>query len=115
VAVTDCIFCRIVDGDLPSTVLAESERAMAFADINPAAPMHAVVVPRNHHPDVAALSADPDDLTAVVALAARVAREAGVADTGWRLVFNTGADGGQTVAHVHGHVLGGRGLTWPPG
>jgi histidine triad (HIT) family protein len=112
---TDCLFCRIVEGGIPATVVAESERALAFADINPAAPTHAVVVPRTHYPDVASLSADPADLTAVVALAAVVARDSGIAGSGWRLVFNTGADGGQTVAHVHGHVLGGRRLTWPPG
>jgi histidine triad (HIT) family protein len=100
----DCLFCRIVAGGIPADVVAESEDALAFRDIAPQAPVHVLVVPRRHLADVAALAAEPHVLHAVVELATRVAADL---TGGWRLVFNTGADAGQTVFHVHGHVLGG--------
>ena len=100
----DCLFCRIVRGEIPADVVAESEQALAFRDIGPQAPTHVLVVPRRHLSDVVALSAEPHQLHAVVELATRVAAEL---RDGWRLVFNTGADAGQTVFHVHAHVLGG--------
>jgi histidine triad (HIT) family protein len=94
----------------------ESERTLAFRDISPQAPVHVLVVPREHFPDLAAVAADGGDLlTVMAAVAHQVAVAEGVAASGYRVVFNTGADGGQTVGHVHAHVLGGRPLTWPPG
>jgi len=112
---SDCLFCRIVAGEIPSTPVHETDRTLAFRDLDPKAPTHVLVVPKPHHADVAALSdADPALLADVMAAAVAVARAEGLGD-GYRLVANTGADGGQTVHHVHVHVLGGRGLTWPPG
>ncbi len=114
--VADCLFCRIVAGEIPATVVRDDELTLAFRDVNPQAPTHVLVIPKAHHPDVAALAAaDPEALTAVHRTAAAVAEQEGVTGGGWRLVFNTGADAGQTVPHVHGHVLGGRQFAWPPG
>ena len=115
-AMADCLFCRIVAGDIPATVVREDELTLAFRDVNPRAPTHVLVIPKAHHADVAALTtASPDALTAVHRAAAAVAEAEGVADSGWRLVFNTGPAAGQSVPHVHGHVLGGRHFDWPPG
>ena len=112
----DCIFCKIVAGEIPAAKVYEDERAVAFRDINPQAPTHALVIPRAH---VASLNeageADEALLGHLLVVAARVAREAGHAEGGYRTVINTGPDAGQTVFHVHVHVLGGRALTWPPG
>jgi histidine triad (HIT) family protein len=108
------LFCRIVRGEIPATLVAESTRAIAFRDITPQAPVHMLVVPREHIASLAdATSADM--LGDLLLLAARVAREAGVAEGGYRVVLNSGADGGQSVHHLHAHVLGGRALGWPPG
>lgn len=102
-----CVFCRIVAGEIPSTTVAETERTLAFRDLAPAAPVHVLVVPKDHHDDMAALSdADPALLADLWAAAVAVARQEGL-DAGYRMVVNTGADGGQTVFHVHVHVLGG--------
>jgi histidine triad (HIT) family protein len=112
---SDCLFCRIVAGEIPATVVHEDDAVLAFRDIHPQAPTHVVVIPKSHHADVAALAAaDPGLTSRVVAAAAEVARLEGL-ENGFRVVLNTGADGGQTVFHVHAHVLGGRGLGWPPG
>lgn len=112
---TECMFCRIVAGEIPAEVVHETQRALAFRDISPTAPTHVLVVPREHHVDAAAVvDADPSLLTEVMTAAVAVARQEGLTD-GYRLVANTGADGGQTVHHLHVHVLGGRALTWPPG
>jgi histidine triad (HIT) family protein len=112
----DCLFCRIVSGEIPATKVYEDESVVAFADINPQAPVHALVIPRRHVENVAALDAGDGELIAGLMLAAaRVAREAGVEEAGYRLVLNVGPDGGQTVGHLHVHLLGGRGLGWPPG
>jgi histidine triad (HIT) family protein len=114
--VPECLFCSIVTGEIPAEKVVESERTVAFRDINPQAPVHVLVVPREHYPDLAAVAAAGEGLLAEIASQAhRVAVEQGVADSGYRVVFNTGADGGQTVGHVHAHVLGGRPLAWPPG
>lgn len=111
----DCLFCRIVAGELPATVVHETDRVLAFRDIAPQAPVHVVVVPKAHHADVSAIAAaDPGLAGELLAAAADVARLEHL-ERGFRLVLNTGADGGQTVFHVHVHLLGGRGLTWPPG
>jgi histidine triad (HIT) family protein len=112
----DCLFCKIVAGELPATVVRESERTITFRDINPQAPTHVLVIPKEHHATAADLAAADPGLTAEVLLeAAAVAEDEGVAGSGYRVVFNTGAGAGQTVFHVHAHVLGGRGLGWPPG
>lgn len=103
----DCVFCRVVRGELPADVVAETERTVAFRDLRPAAPVHVLVVPRAHHADLAALSgADPALLAGLWADAVAVAHQERL-DSGYRLVVNTGPDGGQTVFHVHVHVLGG--------
>ncbi|GGV49192.1 histidine triad nucleotide-binding protein [Streptomyces spectabilis] len=110
----DCLFCKIVAKEVPATVVRETETTLAFRDINPQAPTHVLVIPKVHHPDAASLAA------AEPAAAADVLREAGEvaaqeqADS-YRIVFNTGSGAGQTVFHAHAHVLGGRGLQWPPG
>jgi histidine triad (HIT) family protein len=115
-AVADCLFCSLAAGDVPATVVREDELTVAFRDLNPRAPTHVLVIPRAHAPDVGTLAAtEPDALVAMHLAAAEVARSEGVAESGWRLVFNTGPDAGQSVAHVHGHVLAGRYLAWPPG
>lgn len=112
----DCLFCGIASGEIPAKTVRESSRAIAFRDINPQAPTHVLVIPREHYPNLAALAAAGDGLLDdVAALADQVARDEGVAGRGYRVVFNTGADAGQTVHHVHAHVLGGRPLEWPPG
>ncbi|MCL3860593.1 histidine triad nucleotide-binding protein [Actinotalea sp. K2] len=109
----DCLFCRIVAGELPSTVVARRERTVAFQDIDPQAPMHVLVVPRDHYGDVAQLAASaPDVLAEVVSLAQEVATSE--ADGQFRLVFNTGTEAGQSVFHAHAHVIGGAALGWTP-
>ncbi|HTE73134.1 MAG TPA: HIT domain-containing protein [Actinomycetes bacterium] len=110
----DCLFCRVVAGDLPADVVHRGERVLAFRDIDPRAPTHVLVVPLQHHPDVGAIAAaDPAALAELVAAAEQIAHAEGHDD--FRLVFNTGARAGQSVFHVHGHVLAGRAMTWPPG
>jgi histidine triad (HIT) family protein len=110
------LFCAIVAGEIPATTVLETDRILAFRDINPQAPTHILVIPQAHYPDVAALAAaDAALLGEVINAAQQVAAAEGVAETGYRVVFNTGVKAGQTVPHVHGHVLGGRTLTWPPG
>jgi histidine triad (HIT) family protein len=114
--VADCLFCKIVTGDIPAELVAESSRTIAFRDINPQAPTHVLVIPRDHHRDLAALAAaDASLLAELAALAHQVAEAEGIASGGYRVVFNTGPRAGQTVFHVHAHVLGGRDLAWPPG
>ncbi len=111
-----CLFCHIVAGDVPADVVRDSGRTLAFRDISPQAPTHVLVVPKDHHQDAAALTAaDPELATVLLAEAVAVAVTEGVAQTGYRMVLNTGEQGGQTVSHVHVHVLGGRPMTWPPG
>lgn len=112
---SDCLFCRIVAGEIPADAVLETDRVLAFRDIDGQAPTHVLVVPRDHHADVAAVAdADPALLGEVLQAAVAVARQEGL-DDGYRLVANTGADGGQSVHHLHVHVLGGRRLSWPPG
>lgn len=113
----DCIFCRIASGEIPANVVARSESAVAFRDLNPQAPTHVLVVPTVHVTSAAHLepSARSRVLGEVMALAAQVAADEGLVDGGYRLVVNTGRNGGQSVDHLHVHVLGGRQMTWPPG
>jgi histidine triad (HIT) family protein len=114
--VADCLFCAIVTGDIPADKVAETDRVLAFRDINPQAPVHVLVIPKEHYPNVAALAAAGGALLGdVITEAHRVAEAEGVDGSGYRVVFNTGAGAGQTVWHVHAHVLGGRPLSWPPG
>ena len=112
----DCIFCKIAAGEIPAAKIFEDERAVVFRDINPQAPTHALVIPRAH---VASLNdageADEALLGHLLLVAARVAREEGLAESGYRTVINTGAGAGQSVFHIHVHLIGGRRLTWPPG
>jgi len=108
----DCIFCKIVAGDIPSTRVLEDEHLIAFRDTQPAAPVHVLVIPRRHVASVGALSADDADLAGRLLVAAgEVARREGIAESGFRVVANTGAHGAQSVDHLHLHVLGGRQLT----
>jgi histidine triad (HIT) family protein len=110
----DCLFCRIVAGDVPAEIVKIGERVVAFRDVNPQAPLHVLVVPREHHQDVAALAAeDPEALAELVEAGRSLAASEG--DGSFRLVFNSGAGAGQSVFHVHGHVLAGRSFGWPPG
>jgi histidine triad (HIT) family protein len=109
-----CLFCRIARGEIPSTMVAETEDAIAFRDIDPKAPTHILVIPRDHVASLADAS-DPAMLGSLMSLAASVARSEGLDSAGYRVVVNTGRDGGQTVDHLHLHVLGGRHMTWPPG
>ncbi len=105
-AVPDCLFCQIVAGEIPATIVAETDHTVAFRDINPQADVHVLVVPRTHQPDIGSLAAAEPDMT--IALLAEARRIAGDEAGGqYRLVFNTGADAGQTVFHAHAHVLGG--------
>lgn len=110
----NCLFCKIVRGEIPVVPIAQNEHAIAFRDINPQAPVHVLVVPRRH---VASLAEATDgvELGAVALLAAEVARTEGIAESGYRTVMNTGDHGGQTVHHLHLHLLGGRAMAWPPG
>lgn len=111
----DCLFCKIVSGEVPATVVRETETTLAFRDINPQAPTHVLVIPKAHYADAASLAAGAPRLAAdVLHEAGQVAADE-KADRGYRIVFNTGAGAGQTVFHAHAHVLGGRGLEWPPG
>jgi histidine triad (HIT) family protein len=111
----DCVFCGIAAGRIPAQIVRESLSTVAFRDTNPQAPEHVLVISRAHHADIAALaSADAELAAELVAAAGAVAADLGLAD-GWRLVFNTGRAAGQTVWHVHGHLLGGRRMSWPPG
>lgn len=110
-----CLFCGIAVGDIPATVVHETVRTLAFRDLNPAAPTHVLVIPRDHFATAGELAdADPAYAGEVIAAAAAVARQEGLTG-GYRLVANTGDDAGQTVHHMHVHVLGGRPLDWPPG
>lgn len=107
----DCLFCKIVAGDVPATVVHTTDRTVAFRDIHPQASTHVLVVPREHVEDAAKLAAtDPDLLAAVLTAGAEVAEAEGIGDSGYRFVFNTGADAGRTVYHAHLHVLGGERL-----
>ena len=112
----DCIFCRIVAGDLPADVVHRTEHTVAFRDIEPQAPVHVLVVPRRHVENAATVTHDDAEVVADLVVAARQVAEAlGVADGGYRLVMNVGEDALNSVPHLHVHVLGGRRLGWPPG
>lgn len=109
-----CVFCRIARGEIPAPILARNEHAVAFRDLDPKAPVHVLVVPIRHVASLAEAT-DAAELASVMLLAAEVARMEGLEASGYRTVLNTGRDGGQSVFHLHAHVLGGRPMGWPPG
>jgi len=109
----DCLFCKIVAGDIPAKIVFENDHVLSFVDVNPKAPTHVLVIPKAHFADIRALGADPAAASALVAGVGAVAAELGLPY--YRTVLNTGSGAGQTVFHVHAHVLSGRTLTWPPG
>jgi histidine triad (HIT) family protein len=112
----DCIFCRIVSGAIPARIVRDDEHVLAFHDVDPKAPLHVLVIPKRHIASVNDVSdADREMLGALFAAARDVAASEGVADAGYRLVVNAGPGAGQSVPHIHMHVLGGRDLRWPPG
>ena len=111
----DCLFCKIVSGDIPATLLYQDDDAIAFADINPQAPVHVLIIPRRHIVSLAATAAEDAGLVGHLHwIAAEIARDKGLSK-GFRTVINSGDDGGQTVHHLHVHLLGGRHMAWPPG
>jgi histidine triad (HIT) family protein len=113
---SDCLFCRIIAKEIPASVVYEDDELLVFNDINPQAPLHALVIPKRHIATLNDVSAaDAALVGTMVRRAAAVAHDKGYADSGYRTVFNTNAQAGQTVFHIHLHVLAGRGLTWPPG
>lgn len=112
----DCLFCRMVAGDVPATIVLQDERAIAIRDINPQAPMHVLVIPREHMESLDEASHKDEALLGhLLRMAARIANEEGYSESGYRTVINTGAGAGQSVFHLHAHVLGGRPMNWPPG
>ena len=114
---SDCIFCKIISGEIPSTIIAENEHAIAFNDIDPQAPVHVLIIPKKHITSLNELdiSEDKDVLAGMIALAQEIAEKLGVKEDGYRLVNNCGELGGQAVGHIHFHLLGGRQMTWPAG
>jgi histidine triad (HIT) family protein len=114
--VADCLFCRIVAGEIPSTLVREDDDLVAIRDIAPRAPTHILLMPRRHIASAAELTSEDGALLgAIFAMAAEVARSEGIAERGYRVVTNVGAWGGQTVDHLHFHLMGGRAFEWPPG
>ena len=112
----DCVFCRIVAGEIPATKVHDDDRIIAIRDLHPVAPVHLLLMPRAHIASAAELTDDDAPLAGrLLATAASLARTEGIADGGYRLVVNAGAQGGQTVGHLHVHLLGGRQMQWPPG
>lgn len=112
----DCLFCRIVAGSIPATVVYKDGEVMAFRDIEPQAPVHLLVIPTQHIASTNDLTEEHDALAGrLLRVAASVARDAGIAESGYRLIVNTGADAMQSVAHIHVHAIGGRHMGWPPG
>jgi histidine triad (HIT) family protein len=112
----NCIFCKIVGGEIPANIVHSDEQAVAFRDINPQAPVHVLVIPRTHLESLDdAAQRDEAPLGHLLRVAARVANQEGLSESGYRTVINTGAGAGQSVFHLHVHVIGGRALSWPPG
>ena len=112
----DCLFCKIIERTIPASIVYEDDRVLAFNDVNPQAPTHVLVVPKQHIASLDELSSGHDQIVGeVVRRAAAIAQERGIAAGGYRTVFNTNRDAGQTVFHIHLHLLGGRSMHWPPG
>ena len=113
---SECLFCKIVEKKIPAKLVHEDEHTLAFDDINPQAPIHTLVIPKRHVDSIQNLGeADQALLARLLLTCTKVAKDKGLADSGYRLVANTGRDGGQTVFHLHMHVMGGRHMAWPPG
>lgn len=114
--VDNCIFCKIVRGDIPATMVYQDERVVAFRDINPGAPTHVLIIPREHIGSAAEVDASKAALAGyLIQIAAQIAKQENLVESGYRLVTNIGADAGQSVPHLHFHLLGGRQMAWPPG
>jgi histidine triad (HIT) family protein len=112
----NCLFCRIIAGEIPANKVYEDDLALAFRDINPQAPTHVLIVPKKHIASLSEISPDDQSLLGHLTLVApKLADQLGIADSGYRTVINTGAGAGQSVWHIHIHLLGGRALSWPPG
>jgi|TARA_B100000678_G_scaffold283817_1_gene284435 histidine triad (HIT) family protein len=115
-AANECLFCKIVVGDVPADILYQDDEVLAFHDINPQAPIHILVVPKQHLDSLASVADENRNLMGHIMLTAKeIAKDEGLSHSGYRTVINVGADGGQTVNHLHLHLLGGRALRWPPG
>ena len=113
---TDCLFCKIINREIPASIVHDDDRILAFSDINPQAPTHILVVPKQHIESLNDLGAGDDQIVGeLVRRAAAIAKERGISAGGFRTVFNTNRDAGQTVFHIHLHLLGGRPMQWPPG
>lgn len=113
---TDCLFCKIREGEIPCDMVHETDDVMAFRDVNPQAPTHVLIVPRKHIATVNDLEGNDKDVVGNMLLAAKkIAADEGIAEDGYRLVMNCNAKAGQTVFHIHMHLIGGRVMTWPPG
>ncbi|MBP2650721.1 MAG: HIT-like protein [Firmicutes bacterium] len=112
----DCIFCKIINREIPSEVFYEDEHVLAFPDINPAAPVHILVIPKRHISNLTEIGSDDTALLGhIMTVIPKIAAKAGIAEDGFRIVINTKDNGGQTVHHLHCHLLGGRFMEWPPG
>jgi histidine triad (HIT) family protein len=112
----DCLFCKILKGDIPAAKLYEDEHAVAFNDINPQAPVHVLIIPKKHIPTVNDIKPDDEGIVGhLFTVAAKIASDKGIATSGYRSVFNCNSDAGQMVFHLHLHLIGGRKLSWPPG
>lgn len=112
----NCIFCKIINGEIPSQKVYEDDRILAFKDINPAAPIHIVIVPKEHISSANEINDSNNDVVGhIFKVAAALAKENGIAERGYRIVNNCGEEGGQSVNHLHFHLIGGRNLQWPPG
>jgi len=114
--VSDCLFCKIVEGEIPCDKIFENDQVIAFRDLNPQAPTHILVIPRKHISTVNELTADDKNIVGEMVLAAQaVAKQEGIEESGYRLVMNCNEGAGQTVFHIHLHIMGGRRMNWPPG
>lgn len=112
---TNCLFCNIINGEIPSTLIYEDEKVIAFEDINPQAPVHYLVIPREHIQSMAHIDESNKELLGhILSVASKIAKNQGL-DSGYRIINNCGEDGGQTVDHIHFHILGKRKMLWPPG
>jgi histidine triad (HIT) family protein len=112
----DCLFCKIAKGEIPAKIIYQDDQVVAFDDINPQAPHHKVIIPRKHIATLNDMQSDDCELIGQMAMAAtKIAKDLGLAENGYRVVMNCNAAGGQTVFHIHLHLLGGRSMTWPPG
>ncbi|UCE22319.1 MAG: histidine triad nucleotide-binding protein [Candidatus Aminicenantes bacterium] len=112
----DCIFCKIINKEIPASIVYEDERIIAFDDINPQAPVHVLLIPKEHYPSLNEIPEDKKDVLSHLLLKAReIAREKEIGERGYRIVLNTGRESGQDVLHIHFHLLGGRQMSWPPG